>query len=97
MARVVAWGALRSHPGWASTGQADGNRYPARPPGTPEETSMWQPWNTVRTWWKHVMRVVVVAVVVCVSACTTPTGSSSNPSGQPPEGGPVRPRGPSGY
>ena len=58
---------------------------------------MWKPWNSVPTWWKHVMRVVVVAVVLCVSACTTPNGSSSNPSGQPRDGGPVRPQGPSGY
>jgi hypothetical protein len=58
---------------------------------------MWHRWNTVPTWWKHVMQVVLVGVVVCVSACTTPGGSSSTPAGQPPEGGPVRPRGPGGY
>jgi hypothetical protein len=44
-------------------------------------------WNTVPTWWKHVMRVVLVAMVLCVSACTTPGRSGSTPAALPPEGG----------
>ena len=77
--------------------QADGNRRQARPSGTSEETDMWHRWNTVPTWWKHVMRVVLIAVVLCVSACATPGGSSSTPPGQPPAGGQAGPRMPSGY
>jgi hypothetical protein len=44
-------------------------------------------WNTVPTWWKHVMRVVLIAVVLCVSACTTPGRSSSTPGALSPDGG----------
>jgi hypothetical protein len=58
---------------------------------------MWYTWNTLPTGWKHIMRVVLVAVVLCVAACTTLGGSSSTPSGQPPEGGQVGPRVPRGY
>jgi hypothetical protein len=58
---------------------------------------MWHRGNTVPTWWKHVMRMVLVGVVLCMSACTTPGGSSSTPAGQPADGGQVRPRGPGGY
>jgi hypothetical protein len=45
-------------------------------------------------WWNHVMRVVLAAVVLCVSAsaCTTPSRSSSTPVALPPEGGYARPR-----
>jgi hypothetical protein len=48
---------------------------------------MWPTWNTVRTWWHHVMLLVLVAVVLCVSACTTPGRSSSTPAALSPEGG----------
>jgi hypothetical protein len=54
-------------------------------------------WISLPAGWTHVMRVVLVAVVLCMSACTTPGGSRSTPSGQPPEGGQVRPGVPSGY
>jgi hypothetical protein len=51
-------------------------------------------WETLPTWWKHVMRVVLVAVVLCVSAsaCTTPRRSGSTPTALPPEGGYTGPR-----
>jgi hypothetical protein len=42
-------------------------------------------WNTLHTWWNHVIRVVLIAVVSCVSACTTLGYSSSNPSAHSPE------------
>jgi hypothetical protein len=44
-------------------------------------------WNPLRTCWNHVIRVVLIAVVSCVSACTTLGHSSSNPSTHSPEGG----------
>jgi len=47
---------------------------------------MWQTWKIVPTWWKYVMGVVLVAVVLCGSACTAPGRSSSTPSAQPTEG-----------
>jgi hypothetical protein len=46
-----------------------------------------QTWNPIPTRWNRVMRVLMVALVLCVSACTTPGGSSSTPAGQPAEGG----------
>jgi hypothetical protein len=48
---------------------------------------MWPTWGTLPTGWNRVMRVVLVAVVLWVSACTTPGGSSSNPSAMPADGG----------
>jgi hypothetical protein len=55
---------------------------------------MWLTRETLPTWWNHVMRVVLVAVVLCVSAsaCTTPRRSGSTPAALPPEGGYTGPR-----
>jgi hypothetical protein len=33
---------------------------------------MWQTWNTMPTWGHYLTRLVLVAAVLCVSACTTP-------------------------
>jgi hypothetical protein len=52
---------------------------------------MTQTWNPLRTWWNHVIRMVLTAVFSCVSACTTLGHPSSNPSAIPPEGGYVGP------
>jgi hypothetical protein len=52
---------------------------------------MWRTWNTSATWWHHRSRVVLVALAVCVSACTGPGHSSSAPSGHSPEGGYAEP------
>jgi hypothetical protein len=46
-----------------------------------------QTWNPLRTWRTHVIRVVLIAAVSCVSACTTLGHSSSNPSAMPSDGG----------
>jgi hypothetical protein len=46
-----------------------------------------QTWNPLRTWWNHVMRVLLVALVLCASACTGPGRSTSEPSAMPPDGG----------
>jgi hypothetical protein len=51
---------------------------------------MWYVWKTFPTGWNHVIRVVVVAAVLGVAACTTLGGASVPPAGQPPEGGQVR-------
>jgi hypothetical protein len=48
---------------------------------------MWQPWNTSSTWRNHLMRGVLVALVLCMSACTAPGHSGSAPSAHSPEGG----------
>jgi hypothetical protein len=48
---------------------------------------MWPTWNTLAAGWTDVMRVVLVAVVVFVAACTGRAHSSSAPSGHAPEGG----------
>jgi hypothetical protein len=45
------------------------------------------PWNTFPPGWIHVMRLVLVAVVLSVAACTTFGHSSSNPSAVVPEAG----------
>jgi hypothetical protein len=57
--------------------------------GHPQEPAMWPTWETLPTWWNHVMRVVLVAVVLCVSAsaCTAPGRSISTPAVQPSDGG----------
>jgi hypothetical protein len=52
---------------------------------------MWLTWNTLPVKWTHVIRVVLVSValvsvVLCVSACTGSTHSSSPRSGMPSEG-----------
>jgi hypothetical protein len=47
---------------------------------------MWPTWNTLPAEWTHVIRVVLVSVVLCVSACTGPTHSSSPRSEMPSEG-----------
>jgi hypothetical protein len=39
-----------------------------------------QTWNPLRTWWNHVMRVLLVALVLCASACTGPGHFGSEPS-----------------
>ena len=41
---------------------------------------MWQSWNASPTWWNHLMRLVLIAAVLCVSACTAPGRSSATPS-----------------
>jgi hypothetical protein len=48
---------------------------------------MIQTWNPLRTWRTHVIRVVLIAVAWCVSACTILGPPSSNPSAIPPDGG----------
>jgi hypothetical protein len=53
---------------------------------------MWPIWNTVPTRWPHVIRVTVVAVALCVSACTGPGHSTPTPSANPSEGGYAEPK-----
>jgi hypothetical protein len=48
---------------------------------------MWPTWNTVFTWWRHVIWVVFVAVVVCMSACSGPGRSGSTPAALSPDAG----------
>jgi hypothetical protein len=48
---------------------------------------MWRTWNTSSPWRSHLIRVLVVALAFCVSACTGPGDSSSAPSAHSPEGG----------
>jgi hypothetical protein len=67
--------------------QACGTRRPAELSGTPEETGMWPTWNTVFTCWKHSMRVGLIAVVVCVSACSGPGRPGSTPAAHSPDAG----------
>jgi hypothetical protein len=52
---------------------------------------MAQTWNPIRTWWKHVIQVLLVVLVLCVSACTGPGHSTSAPSPHSPEGGHAEP------
>jgi hypothetical protein len=53
---------------------------------------MWPTWNTLPTGWTHAMRVVLVFMVLCMSACTALSHSNSNPSGIPSEGGNAGPK-----
>jgi len=53
---------------------------------------MWPTWNTLPTGWTHAMRVGLVFMVLCMSACTALSHSSSNPSGMPSEGGYAGPK-----
>jgi hypothetical protein len=55
---------------------------------------MWPTWGTLPPWWHHVMRVVLVVVALCLSAsaCTTSGRSGSTPAALPHEGGYVGPR-----
>jgi hypothetical protein len=46
---------------------------------------MWPTWTTAPTWWNQVMRVVLVAMILFVSACTAPGRSSSTPGALPSE------------
>ena len=51
-----------------------------------EEPAMWPTWNTLPAGWTHVIRVLLVAAALCLSACTAHRQSISNPSGTPAEG-----------
>jgi hypothetical protein len=42
---------------------------------------MWPTWKALPTRWNQVMRVVLVAVVLVVSACAAPGRSTSTPGG----------------
>jgi hypothetical protein len=53
---------------------------------------MAQTWNPIRTRWNRVMRVLLVALVLCVAACTGPGHSGSAPSAYSPEGGRAGPK-----
>jgi hypothetical protein len=44
-------------------------------------------WNSTRTWWNRARQMLLVALVLCVSACTTLGHSNSAPSAHSPEGG----------
>jgi hypothetical protein len=57
-----------------------------------EEIAMWPTWNSVSTRWHHILRVMVVSVALCVSACTGPGHSSSTPSANPSLGGYAGPK-----
>jgi hypothetical protein len=48
---------------------------------------MWPTWNTLPPAWTYVMRVVLIAVVLFVAACTGPAHSNSAPSAHSPERG----------
>jgi hypothetical protein len=52
---------------------------------------MWPTWNTLPAGWTHAMRVVLVFVALCMSACTALSHSSSNPSDMPSDRGYVGP------
>jgi hypothetical protein len=52
---------------------------------------MWQTWNTSSTGWYYALRVMLVAGVLFVSACTGPGHSSSVPSAHSPEGSRAEP------
>jgi hypothetical protein len=56
------------------TGRGDGREHQ-------EETAMWPTWKTLPARWNQVMRVVLVAVVLFVSACAAPGRSTSTPGG----------------
>jgi hypothetical protein len=51
-------------------------------------------WKSLPIRWNHVMRVLAVAAVLCISACTAPGHSLSTPSALPPEGGSAGSQGP---
>jgi len=44
-------------------------------------------WPTVPTWWNHVIRLVVVVPLVCVSVCATPGHPRPTPSAHSLKGG----------
>ena len=48
---------------------------------------MWHTWITFPRRWRHVIRMVLVAVVVCVSACSGPGRSGSTPAALSPDAG----------
>jgi hypothetical protein len=52
---------------------------------------MTQLWNTSSTWWNDLTRAVLVALALCVSACTGPGYSTSVPAAHSPEGGHAEP------
>ena len=56
-----------------------------------EDTGMWLTRKILPTRWRLDMRVGLIAVVLCVSACSGPGASTSNPSGLSPEGGSAGP------
>jgi hypothetical protein len=47
---------------------------------------VWPTGHTIPTGWTHAMRVGLVCMVLCLSACTALSHSSSNPSGMRSEG-----------
>jgi hypothetical protein len=53
---------------------------------------MWPIWKGFPTWWNHLMQVLLLAVVLCISACTAPGHSRSTPSALSPEGGSAGPQ-----
>jgi hypothetical protein len=48
---------------------------------------MWHTWIAFPRWWHHVIWVVFVAVVICVSACSGPGRSGSTPAALSPDAG----------
>jgi Magnesium chelatase, subunit ChlI len=70
-----------------SLGGKDSNAMNGGGRGHCEETEMWHTWKTLPPWRHHAMRVMLVAVVLFVSACTTPGRTSSSPSALFLEGG----------
>jgi hypothetical protein len=53
---------------------------------------MWPIWNTVSTRRHDIIRVTVVAVALCLSACTGPGYSNPTPSANPSDGGYAGPK-----
>jgi hypothetical protein len=49
-------------------------------------------WNMLPVGWTLMLRVGVVAIALCVSACTAPGHSRSNPSGIASDGGYAGPK-----
>ncbi len=61
---------------------------------------MWHPWKALPTGWQHVMRMVLVAVVLVVSACTATGRSKATPAAPAPgaaQAGPEIPKDGGGY
>jgi uncharacterized protein YbdZ (MbtH family) len=92
ISRVAEAGITREEEG--SSGVEGSNAMKNGHRGHQEEAAMWPTWKALPAGWTYVMRVVLVSTALCVSACSAPGHSISNPSGMPSEGGYAGPKDP---
>jgi hypothetical protein len=76
-----------TNPAGSLPSKACGTQRPARLSGTPEGTGMWPIWNIIFASWRRVMRVGLIAGVVCVSACAASDRSGSTSVNTSPDAG----------